>query len=698
MSLRIRRLRLIANTINGDYGADMAFPDGLVLLHLHNTRGKSTALKSMIYCLGLERMFGQVNQAPLTPAMTTRLKDGTAEWDVVESWVYLQIENEHGAKATLRRKVAGEGGQDRKLVDVWECSMDEMDRGEIAPKPHYARDPGSAQNEQGITSWLAKFMGWKLPQLLRHDNTLGVLYIECVISLFFIEQSQGWTTIQAGTPRVFGIRQVERKAVEFILGLDACEIDSTREHLEQQADELSKEWISERSNIEVLARSLKGALRNFPIAPQSTWPPLPPPFLEVFQEGLEIPLRSAIESDKETLAQIDSIEIPTADEAAKSISDELNTSFSSLHEAESIASSLGEELSLEQANLAALETRLDVVNEDLGRNKDTKKLRDMGATGGLTLARQECPTCHQHVNDTLLSQRLEQEVMGLEENIAYLAAQKQTLEKMRDRTIRATEALERRKNAVVAYASELRQKIRYLKRTLVSSGIAPSEAAIRERIVVSERLEQREAAQKEFERALAAFPQRSSRWVEIQTKLKTTKARVQSESDKEKIRVFAARFKAALNEFGFESFPLDTVSIDLDSYRPKREGFDLAYAVSASDHVRIIAAYITALFETARTMKTNHPGLLLLDEPRQQNMQWPDFSKILKRLATSLSAKQQVIVATSDRPDAIQDLMKEIPHFRVDVDYDDWLLRKIEDADEENPEVIDLSQSDVSPS
>lgn len=698
MSLRIRRLKLLASTINGDYGTDMSFPDGLVLLHLHNTRGKSTALKSMIYCMGLERMFGQVNQAPLTPAMTTRLKDGSAEWDVVESWVYLQIENENRSMATLRRKVAGEGGQDRKVVDVWECSMDEMDGGETPSKSYYARDPGSAQSDQGITSWLAKFMGWQLPQVLRHDNSLGMLYIECVLSLFFIEQSQGWTTIQAGTPRIFGIRQVERKAVEFILGLESCETDSTREHLEQQADELIKRWVSERNSIEVLARSLKGALRNFPSAPQSSWPPLPPPFLEAFHEGLEIPLRAAIEKDKETLAQIDSIEIPTADEAANSISDELRAAYNSLQEAESIASSLDDEFNLEQANHSALETRLTVVNEDLGRNKDTKKLRDMGATGSLALAKHECPTCHQHVNDTLLSQKLEQEVMGLEENIAYLAAQKQTLEKMRDRTIRASEAIERRRNAVTVYTSELRQKIRYLKRTLASSGIAPSEAAIRERIVVSERLEQREVAQNEFERSLAAFPQLSSQWTEIQTKLKTTKARVQSDSDKEKLRVFAARFKEALNEFGFESFPLDTVSIDLDGYRPKREGFDLAYAVSASDHVRIIAAYITALFETARTMKTNHPGLLLLDEPRQQNMQWPDFAKILRRLASSIAAKQQVIVATSDRPDAIQDLMKDIPHSRVSVAYEDWLLRKIESPANTTPDESELPQNDALPS
>jgi hypothetical protein len=65
MSLRIRRLKLLVVTEKGDFGADIKFPDGLVLLRADNTSGKSTCLKAMIYALGLERMFGPANQPPL---------------------------------------------------------------------------------------------------------------------------------------------------------------------------------------------------------------------------------------------------------------------------------------------------------------------------------------------------------------------------------------------------------------------------------------------------------------------------------------------------------------------------------------------------------------------------------------------------------------------------------------------------------
>lgn len=677
MSLRIRHLRLRASTLNGEYGADLPFHDGLVLLHLHNTRGKSTALKSIIYALGMERMFGQINVAPLTPAMMTRLKDGTSEWDIAESWVYLEIQNHEGRTATLRRKVTGEGGQDRKIIDVWEESVLATTSGSKASKPYYARDPGSAQHEAGFGYWLANFMNWSLPQVMRHDGTLGPLYMECLMPLFFVEQSQGWTAIQGGTPKVFGIRQVEKKAIEFILSLDACKIDSAKEKLEQEEEELKKQWSDSRTQLEVIARSIRGNLREFSHSPQASWPPTPSPFIEAFHEGREIPLLDAIRNDRETLARLDAVEIPSADEAAQAISNQLAETTEQLAETESIWSSLEDNLQTEKGNLTALTTRLTTVEEDLVRNKDTRKLRDLGAASMMSVSKNECPTCHQHVEDTLLSQTFEQNVMGIDENIAYLTAQKQTLEKLHAQTLRALAAIQRRLDAVLNHSNELRAKIRYLKRTLVSSGVAPSEAAIRERLVTDQRLQEREQASSEFDRLCKIFPPLAKRWTDLQIALKKAKETERSKNDLHKLRVLFDQFKSALQEFGFESFPLDTVTIDRDSYRPKREGFDLSYAVSASDLVRIIASYLTSILETARSTETNHPGMLLLDEPRQQNMQWKDFAEILRRLSSAGSFGQQVIVATSDRPEAIADLMKDIPHSRIDLGYDDWLLKPI---------------------
>ena len=96
----------------------------------------------------------------------------------------------------------------------------------------------------------------------------------------------------------------------------------------------------------------------------------------------------------------------------------------------------------------------------------------------------------------------------------------------------------------------------------------------------------------------------------------------------------------------FSSFSPDKFNIDPTTLHPVREGFDVVYDVSASDNVRTIAAYLSALFELGWLVNTNHPGLLILDEPRQQNLHWGDLATLLERLALADTQGRQVIVAT----------------------------------------------------
>ena len=101
MSLRIRQLRLIAETGTGTFGRELAFPDGLNVIRADNTHGKSTVMQSIIYALGLEAMVDPRHDVPLPPAMTDTLRDPDGrEHRVSESYVVLEIENGEGARLT----------------------------------------------------------------------------------------------------------------------------------------------------------------------------------------------------------------------------------------------------------------------------------------------------------------------------------------------------------------------------------------------------------------------------------------------------------------------------------------------------------------------------------------------------------------------------------------------------------------------
>ena len=54
MTLRIRHLRLRAETASGTFGADIPFALGLNVLWADNTKGKSTCLQGLLYALGLD--------------------------------------------------------------------------------------------------------------------------------------------------------------------------------------------------------------------------------------------------------------------------------------------------------------------------------------------------------------------------------------------------------------------------------------------------------------------------------------------------------------------------------------------------------------------------------------------------------------------------------------------------------------------
>jgi chromosome segregation ATPase len=176
---------------------------------------------------------------------------------------------------------------------------------------------------------------------------------------------------------------------------------------------------------------------------------------------------------------------------------------------------------------------------------------------------------------------------------------------------------------------------------------------------------------------------------EIQEKIDDIKAKKKNalnkeEEDKEKIRFFEKEFKKLLKNLdflrqGFEEKRIEeikedikkhegkeeeqetvvqniykNIKIDLKDYNPKIEGMNLYNITSSSGLIRIIISYYTALLKTALEYKldTHHPFLLILDEPRQQNLDIETFNSFLKELY-SLQRKYpnqfQVILASSEK-------------------------------------------------
>jgi hypothetical protein len=149
-----------------------------------------------------------------------------------------------------------------------------------------------------------------------------------------------------------------------------------------------------------------------------------------------------------------------------------------------------------------------------------------------------------------------------------------------------------------------------------------------------------------------------------------------SDTDSQKINLLQSSFIEQLHAYDFGSFSDERLSISPDDYLPRREEFDLQADISASDSIRVVWAYLLGLMEVSREAQTNHPGLLVFDEPRQQSTKEVSFAALLDRAAEDAKTGQ-VFFATSEELDSLQEMLSDAPHTLHAVE--GYLLRPVEE-------------------
>jgi hypothetical protein len=133
-----------------------------------------------------------------------------------------------------------------------------------------------------------------------------------------------------------------------------------------------------------------------------------------------------------------------------------------------------------------------------------------------------------------------------------------------------------------------------------------------------------------------------------------------TESDENKLRLFTQLVREQASDYNLRTFPANEIEISSDNYRPQKEGFEIGFELSASDAIRLKWAYLLSLIELARAAPTNHLGLLIFDEPRQQETAKLSFQKLLERAAETKNAKQQVIFATSEDLSSLREFLTDV--------------------------------------
>jgi hypothetical protein len=638
---------------------------GLVIVRAKNTSGKSTCVQSLIYALGLEAML-TVNQQvpPLQYAVLSRFQYKNEEIRVDESEVLVELENGSGEIITIQRAIVS-STKKTNLISVWNGPMLTQKDTNLERSDYFVRVEGAAQRPLGFHTFLAAFLGWKLPAVSRFDGPDVPLYLECIFPLFVIEQKHGWSGIQSRMPTHFRIREMGKRAIEFVLKLDSYRIAADRQRLREQLNSVSNRWERVVTEVNARAGAFGAVIRNIPPTPRVGWPLVPPPQCLVFdgKEWESVQLATTRVSDR--LRELSAIEVPTISEDASRVTEALRAAQKELASLEVAMARANQDNEVEESQNGSIRERIRALEADLQNYQDLKRLRDIGSDLNLSVVTGRCPTCEQEINDVLLPQAAAAPPMSFEENIKFIAGQISAFSTMLSDSERVLEGRRRSMTAIRARLQELRASIRAYRQALTSPEKNASAGAVRERMVLEANIHTYESVSDLLDTALDALGTLAREYEEYSSAMEQLKGDT-SGQDESKLQALQLSFVSQLKQYGFSSLSPSLLRISRDTFRPVYEGFDLGFNLSASDMIRTIWSYLYGLMEVARTADTNHLGLLVLDEPRQQQADKVSFAEFARRAAGAKAVGQQVIFLTSEDHETLSSMLAGVDHQYID--------------------------------
>ncbi|MDR7278381.1 hypothetical protein J2S41_005159 [Catenuloplanes atrovinosus] len=617
-------------------------------------------------------MLSPKRDIPLPHAMTDEVEvDGKAH-AVRRSFVRLEIENSSGEVITVHRSVRDEN-VDSRLVSVFHGPVITESLTNQPRQDYFVRMPGAAQRSTGFHHFLADFVGWAIPRVTKTDGSEVPLYAECLFPYSFVEQKQGWLSVQPRIPGYFQIRDAVRRSAEFTLNLDAYNLALRRQRLEYAKTVAESDWKARLRALSNEAASVSVTLRNVPANPAAT------------QDGFKInalvaqPDKTWSTLEEEISRLQDMLEevavIPNTGPASEDLEADLSESQDRLVSLGAVAVEAIAEHDAAQQRATHLRERVVALEEDLQRHKDAALLTRLGSSHSALFGENpHCPTCSQFLPDGF---DITVTPMAVDDNIKLIEQELITFKGMLSDSLARQEVEATKVRRLRGEANLIRAHIRSLKDTLTAPSSMPSIAAIAQQVRLEEHIGVLLKFSDEVRTAETDLVDRAQAWRVIDEELKAAGRDTLSILDREKIHFINESFRDQLRAYQFSSMAPENVTISEDTYRPVHEGFDLGFDLSASDMIRALWAYLLSFAEVSLKHATNHLGVLVLDEPRQQEVHRRDFATFLRRLGRDGSDGLQVIVATSEEDGSLTAMLGDTPHTMISLSAGSKVIRPL---------------------
>lgn len=616
--LKINRLKIKITATNKVYQFDECFSSGLnIIASDDNTRGKSSVLIAIYYCLGFEEIIGGLNEKVLTSAYKNQIEDKDTSWPVLESGAYLEISN--GTDEITIYRSAKHETRDSKLVTVYFSKLDYIYNVDTTSEDYYVHMKFAATNRSGFHTFLEKFLQIELPLVPASDGVDRKLYLQLVFAAMFIEQKNGWSGIYSGMPYL-AIKDAKKRVTEFILALETFENERKRNQLLNKERYQKEQWKNLFAEMRVFQSSAQCYVKNIPQIPEI----LP----EKFEKNVAIVRMvgdnvgidewiSQLQEEHDTLKTVRPRVIDNYDE----LQNELQEVEKVIEENNNEIHTIQQELNITTRKIQEINKNLDVIKQDITNNKDAKKLKILGSNLGAESFQGRCPVCNQKIQDSLLPVQHDTNVMSIEETINHLTAQKEMFEFAYEYQTNRKQQLSTALDNIRNVQMKLYRLAKSLRRDLYSVDEDLSETIIYKRMSIEHKIQELEDFKNKISNIVDRFKDLSVNWKKLLQEKAQLPEKGFNDKDRTKLTELKKNFICNLQDYEYTSISnVRAIEISDDNYLPVIDNFDMKFDSSASDNVRAIWAYTMALLQTSEKCGGNHPGLLIFDEPAQHSI------------------------------------------------------------------------------
>lgn len=659
--------RLVYKVLTKDkteYGADVPFDTGINIVWGPNSVGKSSIVTGIIYGLGLEKSLGifKLNQNPFKPEFYSKIEGK----EITLSYLLLEISN--GTKViTIFRYLKGDK---TNIVAIKDCKIDEYEKTKNFKK--YIIEGEGVFSDSGFQNYLYAFLDMPIVEVPSYDGKNVKIYFENLAPLFFVEQRAGWAQIQARQITRYNIRDVKRVVFEYLMGFDRFDIhlmELEKKEIDEQIKKQKDSLAGKEENIFIIGNgeSKEGKL----IIDDNETGKYP------IEEYLQL-LKTRYKKESEGVLELSESKEETVNQEV-----DLRERLKVLDY--QYRKSLDKSKNLLQ-EIKGYEGYIERIKLNKYKNKQLKKIEEFSFDLNVTT----CPICEQpltieeHGNCRLCNSDIKKRISTPVQNLDFLEDEEKSF-----KNVLRNKQLEYRKEQEIT--QKLRDKLKNTEKTLehqISTYSGKALSKYRDKIIRIDNLF------KEIDR----FERINKRWKDIdavryeikkdenkseQLKEKT-ESYLESSMDSEILKTILDYLKSNVRELGLfkaKEYLINQIKIDsTDNYTPYLDSYDIYNISSSSDNVRIILSYYIALLQTSILLKDKSkikfPNILILDEPKQQNLDSESLISSIDLFEKVINSNSQVILTTYSESNS--DKLRMEKYFCHEMkNNNDYLLKRI---------------------